>query len=52
MQEGLDHYARLPATKHFRDFLMASRPAPKQRSRRTKADTSELEAMLKANNEE
>ena len=30
MQGGPDHYARLAATKHFRDFLMASRPAPKQ----------------------
>jgi hypothetical protein len=27
MQGGPDHYARLAATKHFRDFLMASRPA-------------------------
>jgi hypothetical protein len=27
---GLDHYTLLAATKHFRDFLMASRPAPKQ----------------------
>ena len=27
---GPDHYARLAATKHFRDFLSAGRPAPKQ----------------------
>jgi hypothetical protein len=27
---GPDHYARLAATKHFRDFLAAGRPAPKQ----------------------
>jgi hypothetical protein len=27
---GPDHYARLTATKHFRDFLTAGRPAPKQ----------------------
>ena len=27
LQGGPDHYARLAATKHFRDFLMASRPA-------------------------
>jgi hypothetical protein len=26
---GPDHYARLAATKHFRDFLGAGRPAPK-----------------------
>ena len=25
-----DHYARLAATKHFRDFLTAGRPVPKQ----------------------
>ncbi len=24
-----DHYARLAATKHFRDFLAAGRPTPK-----------------------
>ena len=27
---GPDHYARLAATKHFRDFMAAGRPAPKQ----------------------
>jgi hypothetical protein len=27
---GPDHYARLAATKHLRDFLSAGRPAPKQ----------------------
>jgi hypothetical protein len=27
---GPDHYARLAAGKHFRDFLAAGRPAPKQ----------------------
>jgi hypothetical protein len=27
---GPDHYAQLAATKHFRDFLAAGRPAPKQ----------------------
>jgi hypothetical protein len=26
---GPDHYARLAATKHFREFLAAGRPAPK-----------------------
>jgi hypothetical protein len=26
---GPDHYARLAATKHFRDFLAAGRPLPK-----------------------
>jgi hypothetical protein len=29
LQGGPDHYARLTATKHFRDFLAAGRPAPK-----------------------
>jgi hypothetical protein len=33
MLGGPDHYARLAATKHFRDFLMASRPAPKHQKR-------------------
>ena len=33
---GPDHYARLAATKHFRDFLAAGRPpAPKQEEKRT-----------------
>ena len=27
---GPDHYARLAATKHLRDFLSAGRPVPKQ----------------------
>jgi hypothetical protein len=49
---GPDHYARLAATKHFRDFLMASRPVPKQPEPKDKMLTlPELEAMLKANKE-
>ena len=49
MQGGPDHYARLAATKHFRDFLMASRPAPKQPEPKNKLLTlPELEAMLRA----
>ena len=49
---GPDHYARLAATKHFRDFLMASRPAPKQPEQKDKRLTlPELEAMLKASKE-
>jgi hypothetical protein len=31
---GPDHYARLAATKHFRDFLAAGRHRSNQRSRR------------------
>ena len=27
---GPDHYARLAAVKHFRDFMPAGRPTPKQ----------------------
>ena len=47
---GPDHYARLAATKHYRDFLMASRPAPKQPEPKDKMLTlPELEAMLRAN---
>jgi hypothetical protein len=50
MQGGPDHYARLAATKHFRDFLMASRPAPEQPEPKDKMLTlPELEAMLRAN---
>jgi hypothetical protein len=53
MQGGPDHYARLAATKHFRDFLMASRPTPKQPEPKDKMLTlPEFEAMLRANNEE
>ena len=47
---GPDHYARLAATKHYRDFLMASRPAPKQPEQKDKRLTlPELEAMLREN---
>ena len=53
MQGGPDHYARLAATKHFRDFLMASRPVPKQPEPKDKMLTlPELEAMLRANKDE
>ena len=49
MRGGPDHYARLAASKHFRDFLMASRPVPKQPEPKDKMLTlPELEAMLKA----
>jgi hypothetical protein len=49
---GPDHYARLAATKHYRDFLMASRPALKQPEEKDKRLTlPELEAMLRANKE-
>ena len=52
MQGGPDHYARLAATKHFRDFLMASRPVPKQPEPKDKLLTlPELEAMLRASKE-
>jgi hypothetical protein len=50
MQGGPDHYARLAATKHFRDFLMASRPAPPQPEPKDKMLTlQELEEILRAN---
>ena len=49
MQGGPDHYARLAATKHFRDFLMASRPAPKQPEPKNMLMTlPELQEMLRA----
>jgi hypothetical protein len=52
MQGGPDHYARLAATKHFRDFLMASRPAPKQpEAKRQLMTLQELEEMLRVSKE-
>jgi hypothetical protein len=52
MHSGPDHYARLAATKHFRDFLMASRPVPKQpEPKDTLLTLPELEAMLRAKEE-
>jgi hypothetical protein len=46
---GPDHYARLAATKHFRDFLTAGRPAPKQPEKEEKRRITlpELEALLR-----
>jgi hypothetical protein len=53
MQGGPDHYARLAATKHFRDFLMASRPAPKQpEAKRQLMTLQELEEMLRVKEEQ
>jgi hypothetical protein len=44
-----DHYARLAPTKHFRDFLMASRPVPKQPEEKRQLMTlRELEELLRA----
>ena len=52
MQGGPDHYARLAATKHFRDFLSAGRPAPKQPEPKNKLLTlPELQEMLRASKE-
>ena len=49
---GPDHYARLAATKHLRDFLSAGRPAPKQpEAKRQLMTLQELEAMLRASKE-
>jgi hypothetical protein len=46
---GPDHYARLAAAKHFRDFLAAGRPAPKQpeKEARRRLTLPELEALLR-----
>jgi hypothetical protein len=50
IQGGPDHYARLAATKHFRDFLTAGRPAPKQPEEKRQLMTlQELEELLRAN---
>ena len=50
---GPDHYARLAATKHFRDFLGAGRPVPKQpeKEERKGMTLPELEALLRADGE-
>ena len=50
MHGGLDHYTRLASTKHLRDFLMASRPAPKQPENMLMT-LQELEEMLRASKE-
>jgi hypothetical protein len=42
MQGGPDHYARLAATKHLRDFLMASRQRNSHRLCRKTMDHSFL----------
>ena len=50
MYGGPEHYARLATTKHLRDFLMASRPAPKQPEEKRQLMTlQELEDLLRAN---
>jgi hypothetical protein len=45
---GPDHYARLAATKHFRDFLGAGRPAPKlpEKQQRRGMTLQELEELV------
>jgi hypothetical protein len=45
---GPDHYARLAATTHFRDFLAAGRPAPKQREKQERRGMTlqELEELV------
>ncbi len=46
---GPDHYARLAATKHLRDFLSAGRPVPKQpeKEERRRITLQELEELLR-----
>jgi hypothetical protein len=47
---GPDHYARLAATKHFRDFLMAGRPAPKapEKQERRLVTLQEFEELVRS----
>ena len=47
--DGPDHYARLAATKHLRDFLSAGRPAPKhpEKQERRRITLQELEELLR-----
>jgi hypothetical protein len=50
---GPDHYARLAATKHFREFLAAGRPTPKhvEKQERRGMTLQELEELV-ANSEQ
>jgi hypothetical protein len=50
---GPDHYARVAATKHLRDFLSAGRPAPKQaeKEERRTLTLPELEELLREDRE-
>ncbi len=50
---GPDHYARLAATKHLRDFLSAGRPAPKQpeKEERRRMTLQEVEELLREDEE-
>ncbi len=45
---GPDHYARLAATKHLRDFMTAGRPGPKHpdKQERKGITLAELEQLL------
>ena len=47
---GPDHYARLTATKHFRDFLGEGRPAPKAPEKEEKrlVTLQELEELVRS----
>ena len=45
---GPDHYARLSAAKHLREFLLAGRPIPREEeSQRRTVTLEELEEMLR-----
>jgi hypothetical protein len=48
---GPDQYARLAATKHFRDFITLRWPAPKQpeNQQQTKLTVDELRQVIEAN---
>jgi len=43
---GPDHYARLAATKHLREFLSAGRPAAKPVEERTEVTLEEFQRLL------
>ena len=47
---GPDHYARLAAGKHFRDFLAAGRPAPKhpEKQEQTGMTLHQLQQLVEA----
>ena len=45
---GPDHYARLSAVKHYREFLLAGRPAAKEEDKgRKRVTIEELDELLR-----
>jgi hypothetical protein len=53
IQGGPDHYARLAATKHLREFLTAARPAPQPPKEQKRTFTlQDIEEAIRVADEE